>query len=224
VTADDVLDSARDYHASFTRGTIPDKAALRALSRYQRRLAEKVASQGDDALAVPVLIEQADVADALVSGEGIPLPAHLRVMRTINTWHANPLAEVPVTAVAFDQWSDRGSAHHPAVSIYGGRLYPLSLSSLVPNSRTGWEDFAGGLRLIIVPLPVELTALDDALTLPDVAQDALVTNLALWMAGRTSAAVRDLPLLPQHALDAEAMAVDALASQDSANLWVVRDL
>lgn len=223
--AADIVDQARDYHATFTPGNVPDKAALRALSRYQRRLAEKIASQGDDALAVPVLVERADVLDALASGEGIPLPAHIRMMRTINTWTlSTPASEVPVTAVAFDQWADRGSAHHPAVSIYGGRLYPLSLSALVPNSRTGWEDLAGGLRLIIVPLPAQLTALDDELSLPDVAQDALVTNLALWMAGRTSAAVRDLPLLPQQAMDAEAMAVDALASQDSVNLWTVRDL
>lgn len=221
MTVAEIIDESRDFHASFTRQNIPDVACMRALSRYVRRLAGKITDADETALAVQETMDAADVASAVENRTGITLPAHLLLLRPVHVVRTDDGVRVPVDIV--DHASRNAVDTFPCASVLGGKLYPLNLQDVGGDTygEHGWEDY-GGLELLLVPLYDDLTGPTSVIGLPDVCRDALVTNLALFMAGRTARTVSDLPLLPAQATDAEAASVATLAGQSSTTTWRIR--
>lgn len=239
VKAGELVDQARDTHPGFDRSSIPDKGALRALGRLQRRLAEKVVLLSEEALARPVRFTRDEVNVALLAGpqgEGLPLGEQLFVLRAATRYldarEGDP--GVPVSLVAYSMNTSDMVYRWPAAYIAGQRLYPIPnpyngagryyservAATTVPGlQETGWAGY-DGLDVLAVPVPPQLASLDSILTLPSVTHDALVENLALWMANRKGV-IRDLPDLPRIAKEAEEAAVQALAGQDRSSTWMI---
>jgi hypothetical protein len=218
VTVAEILNESRDFHASFTRQNVPDVPCMRALSRYVRRLAAKIADADEAALAVQETVDSADLLAAVTGRSGITLPAHLLLLRPVHVVRTEDGVRMPVDLV--DHASRNDVKRFPAASLLGGKLYPLNLYDVMGTTygEHGWEDY-GDLELLLVPLYDDLTGPTDVIGLPDVCRDAMVCNLALFMAGRTARTVSDLPLLPAQAADAEATAITTLAGQSSTTTW-----
>lgn len=222
--AAEVVEEARDHHGSFDPQRIPPRVALRALSRLTRRMAEKVTALSEDALAEPQEIDRDTLLAAVVGRTGIALQAHLLVVGDLYTWRSDRAGLEVVEMVDYSGRFQKGLEQFPAVVLKGRLLYPINLQDAPLagfSSRHGWEDYQG-IKLDLVPLPADLGALGDTVGLPDTAKDALVLNLALFMAGRSGAGVvKDLPLLALMAQDAEGAAVNTLASMDTTTRWTV---
>lgn len=222
--ADEVINEARDHHGSFDPQRTPPRVALRALSRLARRLAEKVTAMSEDALAEPIEIDRDTLLAAVVGRTGIALPAHLLVVGDLYTWRSDRAGLEEVEMVDYSGRFQKGLEQFPAVVLKGGMLYPVNLQDAplaCLTTRHGWEDYQG-IKLDLVPLPADMETLEDAVGLPDLAKDSLVLSLALFMAGRSGAGVvKDLPLLASMAQDAEAAAVNTLASMDTTTRWTV---
>lgn len=222
--AAEVIEEARDHHGSFDPQRIPPKVALRALSRLSRRLAEKVVALSEDALAVPHEIDRSTLLDAVENRTGITLPPHLLVLNELYTWRSDRNGLEPVEMVAYSVRYQAGVECFPAVALQGGLLYPVNLLDAPRaclGTLHGWENYQG-IKLDLVPLPAELVALTDTVGLPDAAKDALVLNLAVFMAGRSGAVLKDLPALPAQAQDAETTAVNTLAAMDTTTRWTIQ--
>jgi hypothetical protein len=234
-TAAEVIDEARDYHLSFDDHRHPGKVCLRALSRLVRRITGQVTDLSEETLAIPYEIDnatlQAAVAAAIAApGEdedsgntGISLPSHYMVLGNPSTWKADSDAKYRVELVDYTSEMDRGLTAFPAVMIYGSKLWPINLKTVVGyrSNLTGWEDYLG-LKLTLVRVPADMTTQADVVALPDIAKDSLVSMLAHWMAGRGGREVlADLPSLPAEAQSAEARAVQLLAGMDSTSTWTV---
>lgn len=223
MTAAEVIEEARDHHGSFDRARVPERVALRALSRLVRRLAEKVTAQSEDALAVPHEIDQATLLAAVESRAGLALPQHLLLLGNPFTWRSDRPGMIPVELTDYAGAYQGGIERFPAVVLQGGKLFPVNLKDVpcLGDVRSGWEDYQG-LKLTLVPLPADLDLPGDTVGLPDVAKDALVLNLAVFMAGRSGAAVvKDLPMLAAMAQDAETAAVNTLAAMESTTHWQI---
>jgi hypothetical protein len=220
VTVAELLDEARDFHALFTRQQVPDVACMRALSRYARRLAEKIVALDEACLATQATVDNATLLAAVDGRSGIPLPAHLFLLRPVYVVRTSDGVRVPVEITDHASRNTEGAWRFPAASIVNGKLYPLNLLDTLGTvyGANGWEEY-DGLELMIVPLMDDLTGPTSVVALPDTCRDALVCNLALFMAGRTARTVSDLPLLPQQAMDAEAMAIATVAGSSNAGTW-----
>jgi hypothetical protein len=220
MTVAELIDESRDFHGSFTKQNIPDRACMRALSRYVRRLAEKVTALDEAALAVQETVDSADLLDAVTGRTGIVLPAHLLLLSPVYVVHTEGGYRVPVTLIDHASRNLEGAIRFPAASVMGQKLYPLNLMDVAGTvyGTHGWEDY-GGLELLLVPLYADLTLPTSVIGLPNVCRDALVNNLALFMAGRRADTMRDLPTLPAQAQDAENTAVATLTGQSSTSTW-----
>ena len=219
--ASDLLDEARDFHASFTKQQVPDRAALRALTRAVERIVQQVAAITPEALAEVVDVPQALVATAASTRTGIALGDHVLLLKPVRAVLANSGVRVKVDTPDHATSHTWGVVKFPSATLLGGKLYPLNLADLNTNSTEhGWDAY-DGLEVRMVPVPAELSLPTDTVPLPAVCRPALVMAVALFMAGRTSNTARDLPLLPAQATDAEAAAVAALAGTDSASTWRV---
>jgi len=225
VTAADVVDQARDFHFSFDPHRVPEKAAVRQLSRYQRRLAEKVTAISEDALAVPVAFSKEEVDAAVVAGVGGPglaMPDHVLLLE-VSTVSFGEMTRIPIHLVTY---ANRAEAGHrwPGAYILRGRIYPAHWGEVRgfeikgdTQVAHGWENY-NGLVVTLVPLPPNLTGRESMIDLPATTEDALVTNLALWMAQRLG---MNMPTLQQQAMDAEQAAITALATQDTTSTWTI---
>jgi hypothetical protein len=222
-----VVDQARDFHHSFDPHRVPEKAAIRQLSRYQARLASKVTTISEDALAVPVRFakEEVDTAAAAgVGGPGLALPDHILIL-AVGTAHVSGGRQGPVHLVNYANHRVEAAHLWPAAYLLRGVLYPANRHEVrgyvikgdVPTPEHGWEEL-DGIVVTLVPLPPDLTDKESLIGLPGSTQDALVTNLALWMAQRVGL---NWPTLQQQAMDAEAAAVAALATQDTTSTWTI---
>lgn len=229
MTAREVVDQARDYHISFDPRRVGEKMALRYLSRYQRRLAEKITAMSEEALASTVSFTKAEVDAAALAGAagaGLTLPDHL-ILLGLHTTRVAGGSSIPVDLVAYSNRHVDAVRVFPSAYILNQKLYPTNRYEasgfhIKGDSSTlehGWEPL-DGIVAILVRTPVELTAPENLLTLPDSTQDALVANLALWMASRNGV-LKELPDLKQEATDAEASAVMTLGSQDTTSTWTV---
>lgn len=222
-TAAEVIEASRDYHPAFDERRVPEASALRVLSRLQRRLAAKVTALSEDALAAPFAFLAADVSAAALAGfagAGLALPDHLLLLGFFTSRLAGPVSTVPVSLVSYANYPVEAARYWPSCFVLRGRLYPANRMELgFGGSLHGWEAF-NGLSALLVLNPPELTARADEITLPDIAQDALVTGLAWWMAGRAGVA-REVVWLQQDATDAEQTVVTALADQESTSTWTV---
>jgi hypothetical protein len=221
-----LIDEARDYHASFDPRTVPEKASLRALSRIQRRLAEKVTEINEEALAQPVTLSKVDVdaaSAAGVGGPGIPLPDHLLLLSAYTTRVASPTLQIPVDLVSYANAPQQGALRFPSAYVIGGSLYPINGSQVGytikgdGTSPHGWEDL-DGLTLLIVPAPPELVSPNSLISLPVATHSAMVSALALWMMQRQGLGIHDLR---NEAMDAERSALATLVSQGSTSTWTV---
>lgn len=231
LSASSIINEARDLHPGFDPRQVPDPVALRALSRLVRKLAGRVTLEAEDALIEQVTVSGAEVlavlegdptADPPVeAGSGYLLPDHLYLSRSIHAVMEGESRRHPVTLVNYHQRYTRGGWGFPAVSLYGGRLYPVDCRRISGNASSthGWEELAQ-LELMLVPVPGDLTQLTDAVGLPPVCREALVLGLALFMAGRTPGALAELPMLRADAEGAQVEAVAALVGLDS-GVWEV---
>lgn len=227
-TARDLVDQARDFHSSFDPRTVPEKAALRQLSRIQRRLAEKVTAISEEALAVVQSFTKAAVdaaAVAGVTGPGIALPDHLLLLAAYTTRSAGA-GKIPVDLVAYSNAQAEALRVFPSAYVIRQKLYPVNtyeaggfLLKGDTNITHGWEDL-NGIDLLIVPTPPELLSPDSLLSLPDSTFDALVVGLANWMAQRQGV-LNSMPSLRQDAGDAEGAAIATLTNQDTTSTWSV---
>ena len=219
MTAADLIDEARDFHASFTKQQVPDRAALRALTRAVERIVQQVAAITPEALAETHDVVQADVLTAVAARAGIALPDHVLLLKPVRAVLANSGVRVKVDTPDHATSHTWGAVKFPSATLLGGKLHPLNLADLnTSGTEHGWEAY-DGLEVRMVRVPAELALPTDVVPLPSVCRPALVMAVALFMAGRTSNTVRDLPLLPAQATDAEAAAVAALAGTDSASTW-----
>jgi hypothetical protein len=221
-----LVDEARDYHASFDPRTVPAKASLRALSRIQRRIAEKVTEINEEALAQPVSLSKADVDAAALSGvagPGISLPEHLLLLSAYTTRSGDPSFQIPVSLVTYANAPQHGALDFPSVYLIGQKLYPINGSQVgftMGGDGTGphgWEDL-NGLTLLMVLTPAALVDLDSVISLPDAAHPAMVSLLALWMMQRQGVNISDLR---GEAMDAERSALATLSGQGSTSTWSV---
>lgn len=225
------MDQARDFHDSFDPRRVPEKAALRQLSRLQRRLAEKVAAHTEEALATVVSFDKATVdaaASAGITGGGIPLPEHILVLRAYTYRAAVPstLGKIPVDLVTYVNREAESLRVFPSAYLMGQRLYPVNTYEAGgfyikgdTNIQHGWEDL-NGLDVLLVPTPAELQTPADLLTLPDSTHDGLVTMLAGWMAQRRGV-LKEMPFLKEELQDAEETAIATLVGQDTTSTWTV---
>lgn len=222
MTAEEIVTEARDHHGSFDPSSQPNRVVLRALSRLVRRIVNRVTDQSEDALAVDEEVSEADLQAAVTAGTGITMPDHILILGSIYTWKADSDAEIRVELVDYTNVYDRALRYFPAVAMYGSKLFPVDLQKVygLRSQVTGWEDYLG-LRYKHVPVPAQLEALSATVPLPESARDALVLNLAVFMAGRSPGVLAELPLLPKQAKDEEDQAVSTLCNLDSTTRWTI---
>lgn len=227
VTARDLIDSARDFHSSFDPRAVPEKAALRQLSRLQRRLAEKLTAISEEVLAVTLNLPKTDVdaaADLGIVGPGVEIPEHLLIL-SVFTRRSDVAGDIPVDLVAYTNNQYEALRRFPSAFLIRQKLYPVNtwqaggfaMKGDSLNVTHGWENL-NGIDLLYVPIPPELTLPGSCLSLPDVVSDALVTALAHWMAQRNGVSI---PSLRQEAEEAEGSVLASLGSQDSTSSWTV---
>ena len=227
--AGDIVDEARDYSMAFDPKTIPEKMALRQLSRLQTRLAEEVTAISEEALAVTVSFPKVDVdaaALAGVKGLGLTLPDHL-ILLAAYTSRTTGIGAIPVDLVSYANNQAEALRVFPSVYILRQRLYPVNTYEaggfIIKGDggiyTHGWENL-NGLDVLLVPTPAKLLVSSDPISLPDSTHNALTTSLALWMAGRTNV-LSTLPGLSDEAQRAHGAAVSTLANQDTTSNWTV---
>lgn len=216
MTAAELMDEARDYHPSFNKVTVPLVLLRRRLAAAQRAIVRAVTELDEEALAVPDSVVQADILTALEAGTGIVLPAGAtRVLGDIKAKYSTRPDLIPVDLIAY---ANRDVVEaFPAVWFMGGRLFPIDKRDY-GSPEHGWE-YVERITLSLVIAPAEIT--DDAadLPLPDVARDALVQDLVLFMSRRTGVAAAT----PEEVAGATRAAVEAITSMGrAAHLRVVK--
>ena len=199
----------------FVPRTIPDAAALRALTRLERQLADAVVGEHPDVLAVwgelfPLPVGWED---------GIDLPAHLLLLGADilfddaassirGRWHV----ELSTASQSLSQ-----SHLYPSVYVMGNKLFLTDIRHWFGGELHGWENVES-FRIRYVPTLAALDAPGDTITLPDSAQGALVAGLALWMADRVGA---KLPTLREAANASGAAWLMSMANLGSTRSWQV---
>jgi len=169
-TVAEIIDAARDRHPAFTERMIGDKAAMRFLSQYQRRLVNKILNWNADYIATKQNVSY--LATYLWNSTGYTLPANVQVIGgTVNLTDVTDDND-PLTIV---KYSDRLNpmGRFPAY-IKDGILYLCGYSQ-------DWTTVES-IDLEYVAIPDLFTALDDEISLPDNASDLLVAKLVLFMA------------------------------------------
>lgn len=211
LTIAEIIDEARDFHPSFDEKRQPSKAAMRQITRAERRIAERVTNINETALAEEVTFRNLEVALM----RGLDLPEHIIILET--TYEMGGVMR-PVPLVVYTDWMTEGLRRFPSAYLLGNRMYPVN-RTLVGETNTGWED-VDLIKVVLVKLPPFHKSVDETIALPDVAHDALVSNLAHWMALRTPGL--DSSQLYGQAGAAENVLVDTLASRGATSSWQVR--
>lgn len=169
--AGDLIEAARDRHASFDRERTPDLVLLRFLSREQRRLMGKLAQANPQAVSVTqdLLLSAYDWRAGFLLLAYQALDVRGEVIFTDPARHAAPLH---IRALA-DQ-SVAGVGYFAGAQGDVLRLFGVAAD---------WEGVER-VRVRLAPLPDELKRLGDPLTVPDTAEAALVASLTAFLAGR----------------------------------------
>lgn len=214
ITAAQAIERARDRHQAFDRQRCPDALALRALSDYCRALHGKIIAIDDSAIA----LEQVTPLPLADFAAGVTLPPNrylhdVTVIATDGTpW---PVDVIPYAA-RFDH--QRGVGRYAWV--IGGVLY-------LRGTAEAWNLFTE-LRVRYVPVPAELTTLNDALPVPDLALGACAAHLAYVFAcrGHADPALPEivLPSFEQKAERAEAEYLEDVANRRTARVIRTRDV
>lgn len=214
MVAQDLIEAARDYHADFFKNDFPNRVLLRQLAMLEKRIAQQVTALDEEALATSKSFVKAYVDTALATGKGIILPPHFLVLDAV---YRGSDGRKPIIFLTYRQRHE--SSHFPAATILGQKLVPVDLRD-GGSSTSGWENMTE-LLVRYVPIPAALESLDQELTLPDLAEEALVKNLALFMAIRGNI-LPELPGLVEEASEAEQTCIATLAGQDMTTTWTVR--
>lgn len=170
VTAGDLIDAARDQHASFDYRRHPDPLLLRALSRYHRELCMKAVHAHETILAIvaPISLPLANFS------AGITLPAYQYLHGGTVVPISGTDGSLPLTLVP---WGNRfQDSRFPSAYVLKDVLYLRGVA-------TDWGPYAT-INLFYTPIASELTALTDTLILPDTAIGACRDYLASFMANR----------------------------------------
>lgn len=207
----EIIDQARDFHPSFDDRACPDKACMRQVSRAERRIVEKVTALNEMALAEEVVFRNLETALM----RGLELPDHTLLLDLV---YEQGGVTRPVTLVTYADRVTEGLRRFPSAYLLGGKMYPTN-RTLYGETNTGWEE-ADLIRAVLVKLPPQFTTLRETIHLPEVAHDALVANLAHWMALRVG--LPETNLLYGQAQEAENLLVQTLADKGSTSTWTVR--
>ena len=173
MTVQDVLEQAREQRAEWTPETHPNSLLIRYLSRYQRELLGRIMLRNPHAVTATeqIALPLADF-DA-----GETLPDFQRVLG--GTVYLSGNVTSPTYPLTLVPWSQRlEPALRPAAYLEGFTLHLCGREA----------DWAGYDRVDVsyVPLATQLTAMGDVLTVPDVAESAVVEAVAAFLAVRTS--------------------------------------
>ena len=211
--AADLVDEARDFHPAFNPKAHPNKGVLRQLSRIERRLMGVLAEQAEDRVAQWLEITLEALALALPTEGGIPLPEYIKVLDA----YASPRGFGPREKIEIvsERQTMGALMYFPMVRITGGKLYPITTRG--PRGWGGGWEHLGGLHLRYIPIPPLLQTLEQRLVIPDLAHQALVDNLAVWLAGRATVQITNAD--PQGAEAAMLRAADL-----TVQTWTVREV
>ena len=212
-----IIDEARDFHELFSQyDQLPDTMLARELGRLATRMAKQVTNLNPDSLATAYEFDAADIAAALAAGGALALPDHFLVLDGYVT-QTSATGKFPFTLVRrYDSFVD-----FPSGYLMGQKLYLSDLRN-AGGTEHGWAPYETiVLRLVQKPAPI--LALEDEIDFPDIARDALLLNLALWMGGRRRV-LNELPHLPPQAEDEWKTTVNMLATRDSTTTWAVRQV
>lgn len=211
ITVAEIIDEARDFHPSFDDRALPDRACMRQVSRAERRIVEKVTSLNEQALAEEVVFRNLETALM----RGLELPDHTLLL---DVAYESAGVTRPVSLVAYSDRFTEGLRRFPSGYLVGSKFYPTN-RTLTGETNTGWET-ADLIRAVMVKLPPRYTSLKQTIHLPEVAHDALVANLAHWMALRVG--LPETNLLYGQSQEAENVLVQNLAERGSTSTWTVR--
>jgi hypothetical protein len=212
MTVQEVVDQARDHSPLFTRQAIPDVTAVRALSRLEKALADAVTQEAPDAFAEWYELE------ALPEDweEGIILPPFTSVLGVEIRYGDTPTPTRWYVDLLSAAQSQTQPHRFPSVYVMNGRVFLTDVRAWF-GGRHGWEDMLG-MRFRIVPQMGVLQSLTERIRLPETAESALVSNLALWMADRVGA---KLPTLRETAAGAAQGWATSIIAGMGRNTWLV---
>lgn len=211
VTVADIIDQARDFNRSFDRGTFPERVLMRQLSRAEKRIVQKTVALSELALAEVVTFRSLDLALM----RGLDLPQHVFLAEV--SLDRNGVL-YPVSLVAYTDRFTEGLRRFPAAYLIGNRLYPINRTE-AGELNTGWDDVSL-IKVVLVKSPVPHASASEVISLPDIAEDALVSNLAHWMAMRVG--LPETNILYGQAQEAENTLVQTLVGRGESSPWQVR--
>lgn len=247
MTAQQIVEEARDYSATFDYTNVNDKAILRRLSRAQEDLMTDLAQIFPGVIleegAIPQNNELDEDGDEIPGSgwegslelnatrgrpTGITVPKTLVVSETIRVGlesGTSTLDSAPVGLVSKPEQYERGSPT-PSVAFTKTNADPDMSSAFLSDLRIlgasvhGWDEFSGPLTYEYVPFPVALTTLDQPLTADPGLRKALVMDVAQWMAIRERDMQFAMGIREEKGLAVEAY-IKQVSVQEEAIPWIV---
>lgn len=181
VAVTELIIAARSTHESFAPEAHPDSVCLVFLSRYHRMLMSKVIQQNPHQFSSVQTILYATWDAAWDKGDtGVAaLDHHVYMPGRANhtdteSWDILRLAAWEARPREFRQIND---AHWPAYSLVGGNVY-------LHGDQADWDRYAS-IDIRYVPMTADLT-LAGVITLPDSAEQALVSSLVYHLCQRSA--------------------------------------
>lgn len=214
LTLGQVVDRVRDAHPAFDPRIVGNQALARFFDRYQRQLVYKILEANPDALLVETTV--AFLATMLMGQAGYDLPTNLGIRPGLIRFTNDATTFGELTLVKFqDRMSPYGK--YPAY-MRGGKLFLIGTTD-------GWSQVAS-FDLAYIAMPVLLTALTDAMTVPDSAFDALVAagcNFAAQKVADRPDVKIDVKRFYQDAETAEEMYLRGLGLHNQATIHYVKE-
>lgn len=173
--AGNVIDAARDRNPAFDKQHHPNKAALRHLSQFVKRVHGQL-TQLDPSLVMLNVTTALPLAD---HSAGIALPAGTRLVESVvgnyATTNSPPRDPYRIRLIDFVQRfapnAPRGAAWQQ-----GGYLFLRAPSTI-------WQSFAS-VTYAISTMPTDLAELADTIALPETAENACIEEIAYHFAKR----------------------------------------
>lgn len=182
LTAGAVIDAARNKHSAFNERDHPGKALRVELGRLERTLLQRAIERNQDYVAAV----QSTPLPLSVFANGITLPAHLAVHDAELKGVNNATREVELAP-----WHARNDPRQLYTASQRGQvLYLLGTA----DQWNGWVS----IDVTYTPRPTAPASAAAVLTVDELAEDALVTGLAAFMAGRGSRDSEDIKVDVRH--------------------------
>jgi len=188
LTAEQVIERAREFHMGFDELAHPSKVCLSALRRAERRFFHVVSQIAPNALAADHVFDSTEI-DAALLGAALSPPSFRMILPTAILANNSGLFSVSISE---DEQSD--GANCAQIRMVGRSLYLIQptafqseIDSDVISDLLDTSEFknADGLRITYVPSPNGDLALGDSLTAPDDAEDFLVGDVVKFLVMRT---------------------------------------